>query len=257
MGAVYSNCNVSEIYFSKEIENDMKLMLVLAGFVLLIAYFAISTIDTAQAEEILGIGTKALLGGDLTDPEDDGNPESDDGYNAIFTANDKPGFGGGEFAFNVFDNRLGPFNDKWCCGPAGGIPAGGLHVTVELEEPYALTHFTVSSANDFPGRDPIKWGVQGSNDGNNWTTIFSHDGDSFWNQRLQVVRFNAGEDFDVQTTMYRFFRHVTFDTALNPTGNPAGSYFQIGEIEYFGDDRFPVDPKAKITTTWASIKTRR
>ena len=92
----------------------MKIMLVLSGFVLMMAYCVISTSNIAQAEEVLGTGTGALLGGDLTDPEDDGNPEANEGYNAIFTANEEPGFGGGEFAFNVFDNRLGPGNDKWC-----------------------------------------------------------------------------------------------------------------------------------------------
>ena len=92
----------------------MKIMLVLAGFVLMIAFCVISTSDLAQAEEVLGVGTDSLLGGDLTDPEDDGNPEADDGYNAKFTANDEPGFAGGEFAFNVFDNVLGPGNAKWC-----------------------------------------------------------------------------------------------------------------------------------------------
>ena len=52
----------------------------------------------------------------------------------------------------------------------------------------------------------------------------------------------------------KFFRHVTFDTALNP----AGAYFQIGEIEYFGEAGTPpVDPKAKLTTTWGSLKNAR
>ncbi len=37
-----------------------------------------TTLETAaQAEEVLGVGTDSLLGGDLTDPEDDGNPEAD------------------------------------------------------------------------------------------------------------------------------------------------------------------------------------
>ena len=73
----------------------MKIMLVLAGFVLMIACFVISTSDMAQAEEVLGVGTAALIGGDLTDPEDDGAPDSDEGYNAIFSANEEPGFGAG------------------------------------------------------------------------------------------------------------------------------------------------------------------
>ena len=53
----------------------MKIMMVLAGFVLMIAYCVIGNpIDMAQAEEVLGTGTSSLLGGDLTDPEDDGDP---------------------------------------------------------------------------------------------------------------------------------------------------------------------------------------
>jgi len=234
----------------------MKIMLVLAGFVLMIASFVISTSDMAQAEKVLGTGTGSLLGGDLTDPEDDGNPEQDKGYNVKFTSNEEPGFGGGEFSFNVFDNILGPGNDKWCCGPGGGIPEEGLHVTVELlEKPHRLTHFTVSSANDVPNRDPTVWEVQGSKDGKEFTTIFSHDGASLWgNTRFQVILFEEGKDYDVQKNAYQFFRHVTFNTAANP----AGAYFQIGEIEYFGEPgRYAVDPKAKLATTWGSLKNNR
>ncbi len=232
----------------------MKNMLVLSGIVLMIACSVISTSDMAQAEEILGTGTDSLIGGDLTDPEDDGAPDADEGYNAIFSANEEPGFGGGEFSFNVFDNLLGGGNAKWCCGRGGGIPEEGLHVTAEFEQEYILTHFTVSSANDAAGRDPTKWEIQGSNDGEEFTTIFSHDGDSFWNERLQVVRFDEGEDFDVQKVGYRFFRHVTFNTALAP----GGAYFQLGEIEYFGvAGTTDVDPKSKLATTWGSIKNIR
>ena len=231
----------------------MKMILVLAGFVLMIAYCVIGTSDLAHAEEVLGTGTESLIGGDLTDPEDDGEPDADEGYDAIFSSNEEPGFGGGEFSFNVFDNRLGPINDKWCCGKGGGIPDEGLYITAEFEEQYALTHFTVSSANDVPARDPTVWEVQGSNDGKKFETIFAHDGDSFWDQRLQVVLFEAGEDYDKQKVGYKFFRHVTFDTASNPNG----AYFQIGEIEFFGDDSYPVDPKTKLATTWGRIKKAR
>ncbi len=92
----------------------MRIMLVLAALALMMTLFLFSTSDMVQAEEILGVGTDSLIGGDLTDPEDDGAPDADEGYNATFTANDEPGFGGGEFSFNVFDNLLGGGNAKWC-----------------------------------------------------------------------------------------------------------------------------------------------
>ena len=232
----------------------MKMMSLLVGFVLIAGFCVISISDIAQAEKVLGTGTSSLMGGDLTDPEDDGAADADEGYNATFTSNEEPGFGGGEFSFNVFDNILGGGNAKWCCGRGGGIPEEGLHITAEFEMAYVLTHFTVSSANDADGRDPTEWAIQGSNDGEAFTTIFSHDGDSVWNERLQVILFEAGVDYDDQTTGYSFLRFVTFNTASNPNG----AYFQLGEIEYFGVAAVTaVEAKAKLTTTWGSIKNFR
>ena len=187
----------------------------------------------AAAYEVLGVGTDALIGGDLTDMDDDGDPEFDDGYDAIFDASDEPGFGGGESAFNVFDNLLGPGNDKWCCGIAGGIDEDNPQwVSAEFPVPYRLTNFTVSSANDTPDRDPIHWSIQGSNDGQNYTDIYTYDDDfAPWVDRLEVIEWTAGDDFPVQTESYLEFRLATFNTVLNPDG----AYFQIGEIEYFGN----------------------
>ena len=58
----------------------MKIMLVLAGFVLMMTFVIGNPIDIAQAEEVLGTGTESLIGGDLTDPEDDGAADADEGY---------------------------------------------------------------------------------------------------------------------------------------------------------------------------------
>ena len=92
----------------------MKLMFTIAGIVLMVVCLSINTNDLAYAERDLGTGTGSLIGGDLTDPEDDGQPDADQGYNAKFSASNEPGFGGGENAFNVFDNQLGGGNAKWC-----------------------------------------------------------------------------------------------------------------------------------------------
>ncbi|MEZ6120765.1 MAG: hypothetical protein R3C28_29890 [Pirellulaceae bacterium] len=195
---------------------------------------------TVQAFEILGTGTGALLGNDLTDLGDDGAADADIGYDAIFDSSDEQGFGGGEFAFNVFDNRLGPGNDKWCCGMGGGIDEDNpAWVSAQLPVPHFLTHFTVSSANDVPERDPIFWAIQGSNNGNDYTDIYVYeDGISPWDERLQVALFSSGEDFPVQEQSYEYFRMATYDT-LN---NPNGAYFQIGEIKFFGNPDGVVPP---------------
>jgi hypothetical protein len=176
----------------------------------------------AVSQEILGVGTEFLLGGDLTDPENDGDPEADVNYNAGFRSNNEPGFAGGEFSYNVFDNEVGGGNMKWCCGPAGGIPEGGLWIEAALEGRATLTHFTVSSANDTPERDPIHWLIEGSNDGVNYTTIYEYDGLSPWTARNEVALFTAPLDFPEQDVAYQIFRFNTLDTVFNSGG--AGDY---------------------------------
>src|SRR5690606_7474150 len=39
----------------------------------------------------------------------------------------------------------------------------------KLGQPVAVNAYALTSANDFPGRDPKDWTLQGSTDGTNWT----------------------------------------------------------------------------------------
>ncbi|MGK0186460.1 MAG: hypothetical protein ACI9R3_002243 [Verrucomicrobiales bacterium] len=173
-----------------------------------------------------------LLGMDLTDPEDDGDPEFDDGYNAVFDSSEEPEFGGAESAFNVFDNVVGGGNDKWCCGDLGDppFPEGPIWVTATFEDPIVLTHFTISSANDTPGRDPLVWEIQGSNDQENFTTIYRQDDtESVWGaDRLVVAEFRAGNNYDMPSA-YTTIRFICLETGLT-----TGARFQLAELEYFG-----------------------
>ena len=92
----------------------------------------------------LGTGTGALLGGDLTDPEDDGvegNVPGDGDWTSLnwnwisieaSSENYFGNFGGSEGAYDVFDNTIGAGQAKWCCG---GAPQW---ITVEFEIPISL-----------------------------------------------------------------------------------------------------------------------
>lgn len=176
---------------------------------------------------VLGTGTANLLGGDLTDPENDGDElagEADPSWNWVDAfANDEPGFQGGEFSFNVFDNVLGSGNAKWCCSAVN--PEDPNHVGFELASPVRLTHFTISSANDVVSRDPNWWHIEGSNDGSTWFPIYvQKDTAAVWNARLQVVLF----ELDEPAPPYRFFRYNAFRTL-------GGGSHQLGELELFAD----------------------
>ena len=202
----------------------------------------------------LGNGTGALVGSDLTDIGDDGvegsyAPPNLAGFDATFFSSNEPGFGGGEFAFNVFDNVLSSRNGKWCCGAANESQIVGAIFT----NTYRLTSFTVSSANDVPSRDPSVWRIEGSNDTTTgldgvWTTIYNHaTPGSDWATRFQVNQYSPADgDTFLTTAGFTAFRMVTDSTAGGAT---SGAFFQIGEIEFFGSTPVP-EP---ATTTLAVL----
>lgn len=200
-----------------------------------------------------------LLGGDLTDPENDGiegptvfGPPQTAGTNfnwVSITASEEEGFdsfAGSEGAFNVFDNQVGGGQAKWCCGG----PA--VNITVEFEEEVSLTHFTLTSSNDTPGRDPIEFQIQGSKDGVTFEDIYSRNEEqSLWTARNQTVRIDLPRPADP----FKFIRYNVVRTGLN-------TVHALGEIEYFGEVG-PVEPlkisevvfdpdTERMTLTWNS-----
>src|SRR5262245_12092562 len=135
----------------------------LTSFALLTAFAACLAPSAAHGFTILGVGQGFLLGSDLTDPENNGDPDADVNYNAVFSASEEPGFGGAEGAFNVFDNQVGGGNMKWCCGDQNNFPANPISITATFATPVILRTFTLTSGNDTPARDPLIWEIQGSN----------------------------------------------------------------------------------------------
>ncbi|MGZ8289484.1 MAG: PEP-CTERM sorting domain-containing protein [Telluria sp.] len=180
----------------------------------------------AQAMTVRGTGSGALIGGDLTDPVNplSGLAEGALTYNATFRSSIEPGFEGNENAFNVFDNKVGGGNDKWCCD---------LNVWVEANfgtKQFTLTKFTATSGNDVWERDSDQWQILGSNDGINYTSIFAYsiDGVSPWGQnRHQVNEYSAGVDFALPAA-YSIFRYQS-------TSVVAGGMHQLNELEFFGN----------------------
>jgi hypothetical protein len=186
-----------------------------------------ATLEKGATLEVLGTETEFLIGGDLTDPENDGDevagPEDTSWNWKSITSNNEPGFEGGEFSYNVFDNQLAAGNGKWCCDDA--TDEAPKNITVEFFEPVRLTHFTISSANDSPDRDPLAWQIQGSNDGETFEPIFVHDSDeSQWGDvRHQVNKYTLTNP----AKPYTFIRWECTRTS--------GTLYQIAEIEYFGE----------------------
>jgi len=133
----------------------------------------------------------------------------------------EPDFEGGENAFNIFDNKVGAGNDKWCCDdPTADTP---VWVAVQFKGPVQLSYFTVASGNDTPARDPVDWAIQGSNDGTTYTDIYHFKGTpAIWTDRNQVIKFTL----PTNSPPYTYLRYIAYDTP--------DPLHQINEIEYFG-----------------------
>jgi hypothetical protein len=193
----------------------------------------------AFAVTSLGTGTAALIDGDLTDPENDGDqfavtmpPGQGANFNwTSISASSEPFFtpaGGNEGAYDVFDNLVGATVDKWCCDPAP------QNIAVTFAAPYVLTRFTIASGNDAPERDPDVWFIEGSNDGTTWVPIFSYSnpGVSPFTQRLEVLRYDGGGVDFATPAAYTRFRYRVESTVTD------GTLHQINELEFFGAQLF-------------------
>ncbi|PXY35439.1 cytochrome C [Prauserella flavalba] len=111
-------------------------------------------------------------------------------------------------------------NSKWLTFADTGWAA------LELAEPAAISHYALTSANDFAGRDPLDWTLQGSQDGQTWTDLDRRTGEDF-PERFQPREFR----FD-NTEAYAHYR-------LDITANAGESATQLAEIELYTADATP------------------
>src|SRR4051812_48056795 len=91
-------------------------------------------------------------------------------------------------------------------------------VELELAQPVTITRYALTSANDAAQRDPRDFKLQGSNDGQSWTTLDTRTGQSF-SERFQTNTY----DFS-NSTAYKFFR-------LDITANGSGNIIQLAELQ--------------------------
>jgi hypothetical protein len=105
---------------------------------------------------------------------------------------------------------------KWLCIPS----TGWIQYDFIGIGSYAINSYTITSANDVPGRDPKSWTLQGSNDGINWTVVDTRINETF-NSRFQKRTFSFSN-----MTAYQIYK-------LNITENNGEGNLQLAEIEMF------------------------
>ncbi|MEE6273335.1 GH92 family glycosyl hydrolase [Georgenia sp. MJ206] len=113
-----------------------------------------------------------------------------------------------EGADNLAD---GDVNTKWFAG------SRTARLTYELAEPTVVAAYALASANDSPDRDPRSWELQGSSDGETWTTLDSRSNQTFTG-RFETRQFDAAN-----TEPYSFYR-------LDITENAGSGGTQLAEL---------------------------
>ncbi|MGH3387980.1 MAG: ThuA domain-containing protein [Actinomadura sp.] len=116
-------------------------------------------------------------------------------------------------------------------------------VQVKLENPVAVAHYAMTSANDFPGRDPKDWTLQGSQDGESWTDLDKRTGESF------PSRFQTKEYTFDNSTAYQHYR-------LDITANGGEPLIQLAELRLFGPTAGP-PPESSVQQATVDVTDRR
>jgi hypothetical protein len=150
------------------------------------------------------------------------------GGNVLSTNPMSPPMGALEGDTKAFDNDI---TTKWY---VRGNPTPSIAYDFGGTRAYAITSYTITSANDQPDRDPLSWRLEGSNSQNlsTWTTLDTRTNETF-----------AGRG---QTNYYEFANTKTYVvyrfTVIANNGNTLnGGEFQVAEIQLFGNPATPVD----------------
>ena len=136
------------------------------------------------------------------------------------TSNNSPA---GEGAANAFDNNP---NTKYL-----NFDKKNAGVTIKLSQGRVVKGFTLTTANDFSGRDPTSYKLFGSNNGTDWT-LLSEGGLSLSNNR-----FTTSAEIIVNNNNAYVYYYMFFPTTK--AGEGCGldcDSMQIAEITYIYDN---------------------
>ncbi|MCW1884665.1 hypothetical protein OKA04_07975 [Luteolibacter flavescens] len=190
-------------------------------------------LNTSNPANVTATKPATLVGGDLTDPENNGNDSTPTGTNFNWShiqASVNGTFLGtsGEGAFSVFDNKVNVAGSKWLLN---GFTSPQW-IQVKFDTHTSLTGFSLTSGGDFPERDPLVWEIQGSTEDVNanptkWKTIFRWDyGQPPWTNAERARTYLV--TLPKKTLPYRWIR-------FQVNSLRSGTTFQLDEIEYFGE----------------------
>ena len=135
------------------------------------------------------------------------------------TSNNSPP---GEGAANAFDGNP---NTKYL-----NFDKANAGVTVKLSQGRVVKKFTITTANDFSGRDPTSYKLYGSNDGVNWTLVKQDT------LSLSESRYWTSPEIQTGNTTAYVYYFILFPTTKAGQGCGLNcDSMQIGEVTYYYD----------------------
>jgi len=103
-------------------------------------------------------------------------------------------------------------------------------VTVKLSQGRVVQKFTITTANDFSGRDPTSYKLYGSNNGTNWTLIKQDT------LSLSETRYWTSPEIQTGNTTAYVYYFILFPTTKSGDGCGLNcDSMQIGEVTYYYD----------------------
>jgi hypothetical protein len=140
--------------------------------------------------------------------------------NIVPTSYNSPG---GEGAANAFDNNP---NTKYL-----NFDKKNAGVTIKLNQGRVVTGFKLTTANDFPGRDPTSYKLYASNDGKTWDKLGEGT------LTLSDSRFTVSDMITVANTQAYFYYFIFFPTTKSGEGCGLNcNSMQIADITYYYDE---------------------
>ncbi|AEV97065.1 hypothetical protein A4D02_18145 [Niastella koreensis] len=133
-----------------------------------------------------------------------------------------------------------------------------LWVQYKSTVPAIVVKYTITSANDVPGRDPRDWNLQGSNNGADWTTLDTRTGESF------ATRLLTNTYTFTNTTPYQYYRlNITNNSAgLATTGTQFAEWelferkIQTITFDHINDTTYGIDPIALVASASSQMPVR-
>lgn len=123
----------------------------------------------------------------------------------------------GENGSKAFDLSV---NTKWFGGDLN--KTGWLAYQFAGTTAHVVHSYSITSANDVPGRDPSDWQLQGSNNGSTWVMVDQQTAQVFA-ARLQTKSYTCAN-----STAYRWYR-------LLVTANSGANELQLAELTLYGN----------------------